>query len=151
MTRILVASYKTCASLSVVDIETGAETRTIETPRGPTWITQAPSAAHILVVCSTDILTLDNNLNITSTIGTSGKRQVHGCWSREEDHVLIVDYDAGTVEVYPFVDHQLRPAACIHHFHGHGSYEPLQASSHPHQVIPGPDKRYYIADLGLDW
>jgi 6-phosphogluconolactonase (cycloisomerase 2 family) len=151
MRRLLTASYEGCSLLSIIDLDKGIEIGMVQSPPSPTWITRSVTG-RILVVCSGHVVLLGEGaeLNVTSVMKALGNRLVHGCWSTNERFVLAVDYDAGTVEVFPVVLGLLQPATLTYQFLGQGAYPPLQGSPHPHQIVAGPGQRYCITDLGTD-
>ena len=71
--------------------------------------------------------------------------------SGKPDRLYAVSYGEGRLGIYPLNSGDIAPLQYLHPYPGHGIEPQRQASSHAHQVLPGPGGRYlYVTDLGCD-
>jgi 6-phosphogluconolactonase len=90
--------------------------------------------------------------SVLGTTSSGGQGPAHLCVSPDERHVLVANYDSGSVTVLP-VDAGGglgRVVATVRHT-GAGPDHDRQDGPHPHQVLPTPDgAAFTVVDLGTD-
>jgi 6-phosphogluconolactonase (cycloisomerase 2 family) len=65
--------------------------------------------------------------------------------------IYVANYSGGSVSVFDFSDHALRPVKQLIKYHGKSVVTNRQEASHAHKVVISPDQKYvFITDLGAD-
>lgn len=94
----------------------------------------------------------DGKLTFLNQVPSQGAGPCHVSLDQTGKHVLVANYDSGSVAVFTVLkDGKLgAPTASIQHT-GHGADPERQQGPHAHQIRVSPDNRFAItADLGLD-
>ena len=93
-----------------------------------------------------------NALSQVHTISSAGPGPAYVSLDRSGRYVLLANYVAGNVVVYPIqVDGRLgRPTANVKHS-GSSVNRDRQEGPHPHAIVASPDNQFvYVPDLGTD-
>jgi 6-phosphogluconolactonase len=94
----------------------------------------------------------EGTLKFLNQVPSQGVGPCHVSLDKAGRHVLVANYDSGSVAVFPVTkDGKLGEAtASIQHV-GHGADPQRQEAAHAHQIRTSPDNHFVIAaDLGLD-
>lgn len=91
-------------------------------------------------------------LKFRNRVSSEGSLPVSITYIRDEDEVIVANYNSGNIAVFP-VDSGGSLAGATDTFQhlGSGRDEDRQTSPHAHQIVESPDGRlFYVVDLGLD-
>ncbi|TQS44736.1 lactonase family protein [Cryptosporangium phraense] len=85
---------------------------------------------------------------LRSTASTGGTWPCH--LALADGYLLAANYGSGSVSVHPVADGIVGPATDLVRHSGSGPDADRQEGPHAHQVVPGPDGRVTVVDLGID-
>ena len=91
-------------------------------------------------------------LTLLNEVSTHGAGPCYVALDRTGKYVVVANYDAGNVDVFPVLpDGRLAEASAVVEHAGHGPNPERQERAHAHQIDVTPDNRFAIvSDLGLD-
>jgi 6-phosphogluconolactonase len=91
-------------------------------------------------------------LTLLNEVSSHGAGPCYVALDRTGKYVLVANYDAGNVAVFPVLpDGRLAEASAVVQHAGHGPNAERQQGPHAHQIEVAPDNRFAIvSDLGLD-
>jgi 6-phosphogluconolactonase len=91
-------------------------------------------------------------LTLLNQVSSLGAGPAHISLDRTGRFVLIANYDAGSVAVYPILkDGKLGSNSAFQQQAGSGADKERQEGPHAHSIVAGPDNRFVLAaDLGAD-
>lgn len=91
-------------------------------------------------------------LSLLNEVSSRGAGPCHIALDKTGKHVLVANYDDGSVAVFPVLpDGRLGEASAVVQHSGHGPNTERQEAPHAHEIQLSPDNRFAIAaDLGLD-
>ena len=92
------------------------------------------------------------SLTLIQTISSRGPGPAYVSVDRSGRYLLLANYVAGNVVVYPIQsdDRLAEPSNSIQHI-GNSSNAERQDRPHPHSIVASPDNRFvYVPDLGTD-
>jgi 6-phosphogluconolactonase len=98
---------------------------------------------------------IDRNTGKLTFLNEVGSRGAGPCYltlDKTGKYVLVANYDAGNVAVFPMLeDGRLAEASTVIQHSGHGPNAERQEGPHAHEIELSPDNHFAIAsDLGLD-
>jgi 6-phosphogluconolactonase len=91
-------------------------------------------------------------LTFLNEVSSRGAGPCHVAVDKTSKHVLVANYDGGSVAVFPVLPGgRLGEASAVVQHSGHGPNAERQEGPHAHEIQLTPDNRFAItADLGLD-
>ena len=91
-------------------------------------------------------------LAFLNRVASGGSGPCYLSLDRTGKHVLVTNYDSGSVAVFPVLsDGRLGNASATIQHSGHGPDTTRQTGPHPHEIEVSPDSRFaLVTDLGLD-
>jgi 6-phosphogluconolactonase len=91
-------------------------------------------------------------LALLNQVSARGAAPTHITLDRSGRYVLVANYDAGSVAVFPILpDGKLGNSTAWVQHTGSSLNRERQAGPHPHEVVMSPDNRFaLVADLGID-
>jgi 6-phosphogluconolactonase len=91
-------------------------------------------------------------LTFLNQVSSRGAGPCHVGLDKTGKYVLVADYEAGSVAVFPVLaDGRLGEASAFVQHQGHGVNPERQEGPHAHSIALSPDNRFALAaDLGLD-
>lgn len=91
-------------------------------------------------------------LTFLNEVSSHGAGPCYVSLDKTGKHVMVANYDAGSVAVFPMLpDGKLGEASGVIQHSGHGPDPKRQEGPHAHEIEASPDNRFALAaDLGLD-
>ena len=90
-------------------------------------------------------------LTFLNRVASGGSGPCYLSLDKTGKHVLVTNYDSGSVAVFPVLsDGRLGDASATIQHRGHGLDTKRQTGPHPHEIEVSPDSRFaLVTDLGL--
>lgn len=132
----------------------------------PSFLTTDRTSAHLYAVnevgdyqgqksggvSAFDIDRDTGKLSFLNEVSSRGAGPCYLTIDKTGKYVLVANYDAGNVAVFPILaDGRLGEASSVVQHTGHGSNPERQEGPHAHEIEMSPDNRFaLVSDLGLD-
>jgi 6-phosphogluconolactonase len=112
----------------------------------------SPNGPSIGVVLAYAVDTATGSLKLLNTTSSRGVDPTHLSVDRKGEHLLVANYNSGSVAVLPILkDGSLGQASEFIQYSGSSVHPQRQQGPHSHAIDLSPDNRFaFVADLGLD-